>query len=185
MQDHNKDLVNQESKDQLKELVKQSSRGNKDAFHKLYLVLHKPVFSFIAYRAKTREDAKDITQDLFLDVWVGLPKFRYISEKKFYAFVFLIAKRKLARHYDRKETAELNETMSPDLAEYKTPDDILFNGAVKKLSSMYREVIELRYFSQLSFADIARFLKEKETTVKVRHHRAIKQLRNLLQDYEN
>jgi RNA polymerase sigma-70 factor (ECF subfamily) len=56
---------------------------------------------------------------------------------------------------------------------------------IHTMSEKYRTVIELRYWSGLTFGEIGKLIGEKETTVKVRHHRALKQLEIMLQKYDN
>jgi len=55
---------------------------------------------------------------------------------------------------------------------------------IEKLPEKYRTVIELRHWSGLTFGEIGKFIGEKETTVKVRHHRALKMLETHWKNYE-
>ncbi len=178
--------MNSQSNNNLEELIGLCAQGDTATYKELYEHLHKPLFGFIVARTGNREDAKDILQDVFVDLWNALSKFSYRSEKQFYGFVFTIAKRKLARYYDsRNDTIDITEQHITDNYGPCDYDLTFILKVVKKLKPKYREVLELRYWSDLTFKDIARFLKSKETTVKVRHHRALKQLDDLLKEYEN
>ena len=55
---------------------------------------------------------------------------------------------------------------------------------INKLPMKYRDVLKLRYWSDMKFGEIASVLKAKETTVKVWHHRAIKELQIVIKKYE-
>lgn len=175
--------MNHISDDNLEELVRLSTQGDSNAFRKLFDMLEKPLFGYLSARTDGREDAKDLLQDVFVDFWRALPRFSYASDKAFYGFVYRITKRKLARYYRRrKKTVELTEAHLAEDPESGREDVILLPQAVRKLKPKYREVVELRYWSDLPFADIAKLLGAKVTTVKVRHHRAMEQLRRFLHD---
>lgn len=157
--------------------------GDELAFRELYDHLHQELFAFLACRARTRDDAKELLQELMLDLWRALGRFRYKSDKQFYAFVYTIARRKLAKHHD-KNTPEI-EVLSHHATTTMYFDDLsgmqrLFTALPEKL----RVVIELRYIVDLPFAEIAARLGEKESTVKVRHHRALKKISHVVQSYE-
>jgi len=177
--------VNSQSELSLEELIVTSKAGDMNAFHELYERLSQPVFGFVAARTNSRDDAKDILQDIFIDVWRALPKFSYSSDKELYSFVYTIAKRKLARYYkSQSKTIQYTEQYAQENYENINAESMSFLPIVQKLKPKYREVLELRYWSQLPFADIGKFLKTTETTVKVRHHRALLQLKTLIAKYE-
>jgi len=170
----------------LKQLVEASKMGNEDAFYKLYSILNQPIFGFVASRTNSRDDARDVLQSVFVDVWRALPKFSYSSEKQFYSFVYKIARRKLARYYETQgKTIELTEEHMKENYELMSDESTQFLPVMQKLKPKYREVLELRYWANLPFAEIAKFLKTGEGTVKVRHHRALKKLEILMATYEN
>jgi RNA polymerase sigma-70 factor, ECF subfamily len=172
----------------LKDLVISSTTGDERAFHLLYERLNDPLFKYIVSRTKDRDDAIDILQDVFIDIWRALQTFTYISEGQFYGFVFVVTKRKLGRHYKAKR---INDEFDENSLEHsyvpnveKEDDTRVLLEAIENLGEKYRTVVELRYWSGLTFGEIGKLLEEKETTVKVRHHRALKLLENLLEKYE-
>ena len=145
--------------------------GDELAFRKIYDHLHQELFAFLATRARTR------------DLWQALARFRYSSDKQFYAFVYKIARRKLARHYQRHQS--LQEIEPHHASTTFTFNDL--SGVQKLLTTLpekLRLVVELRYVVDLPFSEIAIRLGEKETTVKVRHHRALKKLAHVIQTYD-
>ena len=169
----------------IKNLVLASGQGDQDAFHTLYNNLNKRLFAFLLARTVSREDALDLMQDVFVDLWKALPKFSYKSDKQFYAFVFRIARRKIAKYYNfRKQEVEFDEKYIKSSFEIDDVDFHLLDLIRRKLKKGYQDVIYLRYWSGMSFSEIASFLGLKETTAKVRHHRALKKLQILLDKYE-
>lgn len=175
-------------KKKIENLVILSSQGDKTAFHGLYDSLNDTLFKYIVSRTKDRDEATDLLQDVFIDLWRGLQKFSYSSENQFYGFVFTITKRKLSKHYKAgRTTIELDENtpgQNYEMDVEKIDDVRIMTEAINKLREKNRIVIELRYWSELTFSEIGTILNCKETTVKVRHHRALKTLEELMKKYE-
>ncbi len=172
---------------ELRNMVERSKAGNQEAFHALYDVLADRLFGYIRSRVRSGDDATDILQDVIVDLWQALGRLEYRSEGHFYAFVFVITKRRLARHYDNRTNTTSLDDLTPSEhpsveAELVDPDGM--RAHVAKLPEKYRDVMVLRYWSGLGFAEIAHMLKTNENTVKVRHHRALEQLRALMELYE-
>ena len=85
----------------------------------------------------------------------------------------------------RKYTEEINDDMFGDetlSASWDTSveDMIAVRGALKKLDSEYREIIELYYFNELSTAEIAQMLQKPVNTVKSQLLRGREKLKVLL-----
>jgi len=131
--------VNSQSELSLEELIVTSKAGDMDAFHELYERLSQPVFGFVAARTNSRDDAKDILQDIFIDVWRALPKFSYSSDKELYSFVYTIAKRKLARYYkSQSKTIQYTEQHAKENYENINAESMSFLPIVQKLKPKYR-----------------------------------------------
>ncbi len=169
----------------LQDVLAQAGQGNDKAFRALYDHLADRIFSFVRPRTRGREESLDIVQDIFVDLWSALPKFRYISDAHFYSFVFVIAKRKLARHYGERTTESLDDLevhAHPRVdADITDPDGM--RTLVARLPEQYRDVVTLRYWSGLSFAEIGEMLGVSENNAKVRHHRALKLLERLMNEH--
>lgn len=175
-------------KKNIKNLVILSAQGDEKAFRELYECLNDTLFKYIVSRTRNRDDAIDLLQDVFIDLWRSLQKFSYMSEGQFYGFVFKITKRKLSKHYKtNKPTVELDENTPEQSYEMdiELNDNIrIMTEMVGKLKEKNRIVMELRYWSGLTFGEIGVVLNCKETTVKVRHHRALQTLKEIMKEYE-
>jgi RNA polymerase sigma-70 factor, ECF subfamily len=177
--------VNSHNIENLKTLVLLSSDGDASSFQQLYEQLSDRLFKFVLSRCSSREDALDITQDIFIDIWKALPKFKYSTDAEFYSFIFTIARRKLSKYYRfKKQVVEFDEKYIKENYEFQPEDAWLFEKVIPQLKEKYRQVLQLRYWSDFSFAQIADSLDQKESTVKVQHHRAIKQLSEIMKNYE-
>jgi RNA polymerase sigma-70 factor (ECF subfamily) len=141
------------------------------------------VFPFVRSRTGTKEEALDVTQDVFIDFFEALPRFTFQSAAQLYAYVFVIAKRKLAKHYSAssrtKGQEEFDEEfMSPS---EKPQDDAVvrhsLTQALKTLDERTHEIVILHHWSRYTFGEIAHMLDMTESAVRVAHHRALRQLR--------
>ncbi|MDO8565484.1 MAG: RNA polymerase sigma factor [bacterium] len=166
-------------------MLRESAAGNDEAFRALFDEVYDDLFRFIRARVSTREDALDTLQEVFVDLWQALrsQSFIYGSELEFRSFLYTIARRKVARLYRfRKPTVSLEDMENLALSEPDSePGEIaVLMEAVGKLNNEDGEVIRLRYFSGLPFSQIADLLNRGESAIKVRHHRAIEKLKNML-----
>jgi RNA polymerase sigma-70 factor (ECF subfamily) len=173
----------------LAESVGRAQRGDQEAFRVLFDALHDRLFGYASAHVRSRESASDLVQETLVDLWKELPRFRYQSDGKFYSFVFLILKRKLAKHYGKEARAhesldERQEILGDTddaiavLPEYE--DHRRLMKAFEMLSETSKEILSLRNWSDLSFKEIAETLNIGESAAKVRHHRAINELREIL-----
>lgn len=173
----------------LKDFVARAQRGDQDAFRALFDAFYDRLFSYAVAHTGSRDGAMDLVQETFVDLWKELPKFRYRSDGEFRGFVFLILKRKISKHRgvmkrahesldERYEALGDADEALGVLPEYEDHRGLM--RAVGMLSETSREILSLRHWSDLSFKEIARILDIGESAAKVRHHRAIGELRDVL-----
>ncbi len=172
----------------LGELVAGAKNGDRLAFRGIFATSNDRVFRFLLGQLGDREDALDALQEVFIDLWKGLPRFTYRSDEEFWGFVFLIARRKvfaLRARADKRNVPVANDVLEAlhgtESTETTHKDDhhplIL---AMKNLSALSREILSLRYWSELSFREIGIAMSMSENNAKVRHHRALKELQTYL-----
>lgn len=170
--------VNSQDTNTLAILVADAREGKQDAFREIFEHLHARVFGYVLSHTPERDDALDITQESFVDLWKSLRGFRYRSDEEFYGFVFLVVKRKIARFYKtRRMTVPLDEeSMSGEnVEEYE--DHRFLMKQVQTLATKYQEILRLRYWGGMKLAEAAAILGITEGTAKVWHHRALQELK--------
>jgi RNA polymerase sigma-70 factor (ECF subfamily) len=156
---------------------------NQAYFQTLFEKSKDDVFRLIRARVGTREDSVDILQDVYVDLWIALKKgsFVYRSDPELLGFLYLIARRKVARFYRfRKVTISLDDIDLGEENKTEAGETALLLQGIKKLNNLDQEVVRLRYFSGLSFKEIADLLDKGESAIKTRHHRAIMKLKEIL-----
>lgn len=176
----------------LSEIAK-AKEGDQSAFNYLLDTFWKDVYGFQLKRTENENDAEDITIQTFSKAFHKIDLFdeRY----KFSTWLITISKN---IHYDflrkRKTSIATQTTSEDDDRVYHIPDDSptaedrLINKQnlakllkdIKKLKPHYQEVIQLRYFQEMSYNEIAQEINEPMNNVKVKLLRARKLLAEII-----
>lgn len=164
----------------LQALLTAQKTGQPEQFRAIYDLLVDKLYAYVQYRVNTREAATDIVQDVFIDLHSALQNFTYTTDAQFYSFVFLITKRKLAKHYSESKVRQVSETTLEEDTLAASPPQFEEEDAVKRalqtLEPETREIVVLHHWSRYTFPEIASLLDMTESAVRVRHHRALKTL---------
>ena len=137
------------------------------------------VFGFILRMLDTREEAMELTQDVFLKAWQALPAWR--PEARFSTWLLQIARNATIDHLRRRTVpfAPLDDGIDlPDpapgpearYASLQQHERLL--AALQRIAAEHREILLLREVEALSYGDIATILGIPEGTVKSRLTRA-------------
>lgn len=168
----------------LEKIISRVKQGD-DGFRELYDGTLDRVYTYVLARTRNKFDASEICQDIYVSLWKSLQRFEYISPAHFWGFLWTVVRRELIRaRAKRKDMVSLEDIYDmPDEPEhhedYRYLIEILGN-----LKERHRLVLELRYFSNLTFIEVAEMLGISESNAKVLHHRAIETLKSKLRDYE-
>ena len=158
------------------------SRGQTDAFNVLFARYKQPLFGFFRRRIDNTPQAEELTQETFLAVLRGTA--RYEATALFRTWIYAIGFRILRAHRRKAAFRSVFTGAVPSHRELAGHDhldkDVLLRHAVAKLDRIDREVLLLREFEQLSYAEIATLLRVPVNTVRSRLFRARVELRNLL-----
>jgi len=176
------------------EVIKQVLGGDNQAFATLVNRYQGYVFTLVLRMVKSREDAEEVAQDVFVKAYRSLKDFR--GESKFSTWLYTIAntssitflrKKKLEVHsLDNESTFELADSVDSgfraNLVEQKSKQQMV-NKAIAMLSPEDAEVITLFYKNEQSLQEIAKILGQEANTVKVRLHRARTRLKEKMETY--
>lgn len=177
----------------LAEAVEKAKAGNQMAFSLLLDSFWNEVYGFLLIRTQNENDAEDITIETFSRAFDKIHT--YDPAYEFNTWLITIAKnlhvdmlRKRKRvPYERGDTGR-QEAMGKVLDDAPTAEDRLITEQnlnnlllhIKKLKPPYQKVINLRYFNELSYAEIAEELGEPINNIKVKLLRAKKLLASLI-----
>jgi RNA polymerase sigma-70 factor (ECF subfamily) len=158
------------------------SRGSTDAFGELFSRYKQPLFGFFRRRLVDSALAEELTQETFLAVIRGASN--YEPSATFRTYLYSIGFRILRAHRRKSAFRAMfwsQEDGGREAAVRSTIDtEIWLRDAVSKLERMDREILLLREFEQLSYAEIAELMKLPLNTVRSRLFRARTALRELL-----
>jgi RNA polymerase sigma-70 factor (ECF subfamily) len=137
------------------------------------------VFAFVARRLPTREEAEDVTSEVFHQALASLASFRW-QGTPFVAWLLGIATRLIAKRWERTgrrpdiATGEIDlEDDAPDIEQHA-----MFRQLVERLPEDQRRVILRRFMDERSIREIAEELGRSEGAIKQLQFRALQDLRN-------
>jgi len=179
------------------ELVVLYSEGDNLAFDQL-LARHKnSLFNYIFFIVKNTELAEDIFQETFVKAIITIKQGRYTESGKFKAWITRIAHNLIIDHFrqEKNENTVSNDSTIVDLFNNMglcddTIEDILVKDQilddVRKLIMLLpqnqREVLEMRYYQDLSFKEISELTGVSINTALGRMRYAILNMRKLIED---
>lgn len=179
------------------QLVAAYADGNNEAFDTLLTRHQNRVFSYILNIVKNRELADDIFQETFVKAITTIKQGRYTENGKFSAWITRIAHNHIIDHY-RQEKA--NGTISADDADStllnrkelseETIEDFMIDSQIaadvvelmNRLPKLQREVIDMRFFKDMSFKEIAQATNVSINTALGRMRYAILNMRRIAKE---
>ncbi len=163
------------------QLMAAFSQGSTEAFSELFTRYKQPLFGFFRRRVADPSHAEELTQETFLAVLRAAS--RYEPRALFRTYLYAIGF-KILRAYRRRAAFRatfLGAAGSREPGVRNTTDaEVSLRHAVGKLERTEREILLLREFEQLSYAEIAELLRLPVNTVRSRLFRARMALRDLL-----
>lgn len=149
----------------------------------------KAVYFMILKMIRDADDAEDLTMEAFAKAFKNLDRFK--KDYTFSTWLFRIATNNTIDFIRKKKlkTMSLNNTLSDDSGNAVTidiedddnnPQDVYIRTQriemvrifVDKLPAKYRKLVQLRYFDELSYEEIAQELEKPLGTVKAQLHRS-------------
>jgi RNA polymerase sigma factor (sigma-70 family) len=178
-------------------LVEKALLGNQKAYADLLSRYRDTIYFMLLKMVKNKNDAEDLTIEAFGKAFKNLEQ--YTSEYAFSTWLFRIASNNCIDFLRKKRTVTVSIDENFDTDDYdftfniedkelnpednfiKSQDSNRLAEIVKSLKPRYRELIELRYFKELSYEEIATQMSLPLGTVKAQLFRARELLFNVLQ----
>ncbi len=179
----------EQTKDEIRQEVALVQRAQQDpqVFGLLYEKYYKPIFVFIYKRVDDEQLTADLTSQVFLKAMLHLSQWKF-KGVPFSAWLFRIAVNQVNEYFrdgKRQRTirlrAEYIEHLSEEVEVLPKNLQNLLPELLGRLSEQEVTLIELRYFEQRSFKEVAFILNISETNAKVRVHRILKKLKKYAQ----
>jgi RNA polymerase sigma-70 factor (ECF subfamily) len=170
-------------------LLELIATGDHQAFREIYDRYYKRIYFYSYRQLGEGEGAKEVANEVMLEIWRGAKRFR--GESKPSTWMFGIAVNKVRKTIKRRfpphedlETAEkrADDKLAQDDATYGFELREKMRMAINRLSREHKEVIDLTYYQGLSIKEIAGVMGCPPNTVKTRMFYARKRLEGILQE---
>lgn len=166
----------------MERLNQRLAEGDPAAFAELYDQLADRAYHYLLAETGSAEDAADLLQESFARLYGSRKRLRGVEHMNGYVFQVIRneAKRWKGRRRAKPVTAELLFEPAVDATPSEQEFGELVAKAMNALPANYREVVELKTFARLSFAEISRVLGVPLGTAATWYRRALGQMRETL-----
>lgn len=175
-------------------LVEEAKKGNEKAFAGLMNRYRDSIYYMLLKMVNNPSDAEDLTIEAFGKAFRNIDT--YTPRFAFSTWLFMIATNNCIDFIRKKQAAPMPIDQGQENLYYLTvnipsdmpdPEEVLINDQkiailrkiVNQLKSPYKEIIELRYYKEYSYEEIAKELKIPIGTVKAQLNRAKTLLYNI------
>lgn len=181
-------------------LVSRAQSGDTLAFDQLVVRYSPRLYGMIYHMTSNKEDANDLTQDVFAKAYRSLNRFR--GRSSFYTWIYAIGtnmtlnflkkrNRRAVWSLDNLDSGIQNDEAMVDLAHAANPrhqSDLnelqkKLNEAMQSLSNAHRAVVTMFDIQGIPHAEISKILKVSEGTVRSRLFYAHRQLQGHLEEF--
>ena len=170
-------------------LISQALAGKKSAWVALVKRYEKGIYNYALRMVSNPADAMDLMQDIFIALFRNLHTFR--AESPFKGWLFKIAHYRCIEYYRRKKPMQSLDDSPEQIDEQSDdcPEQALFAQQqssvliknMQKLPIKQKLVVELKFFQQCTFDDIAQQLGISTNTAKSQLYSALDKLKLYLE----
>ncbi|MCK5322948.1 MAG: sigma-70 family RNA polymerase sigma factor [Desulfobulbaceae bacterium] len=191
-QDNNKKKLGQETT----ELVKALRKGDSQPFNRLVMLYQGNIYNMALNYLKVPEEAKDITQDIFITAYRSLSTLR--DDSKFSAWLYQIAanhcrnrlKKLRKRGFftsrsidDPEQPIHLSNNDSPEKRIEQEDRSRIVRTAIAAMPEAEKEVLIMRDLQEMTYEEISEVLGVPLGTVKSKLNRARNALKNKIKHF--
>ena len=170
-------------------LLQKIKAGDKYAYMELVTPFRERLFRKAKSMVKDDDDADDIVQDAMIAGYKSIVNFR--AEAGVYTWLYRIVinkskdlltkrKRMVEKSVDDNEQQFVDDRLGFEKKLELSDESSYLIKKINQLENIYKEVIELRYFEEMSYSDIAELLECNVGTVKSRLFKAKEILKHMI-----
>ena len=166
-----------------RDLIIEARKGKVEAYNLLISRWEKRVFNYILRLVRNREDALDLTQDVFLKAYQNLGKLD--DPARFASWLYRIAHNESFSQLRRVKADTCELTVEPVTGEaasrlFPIETSLAVERALSRLSPEQREAIVLKIYEGFKFEEMAEILETPVSTIKSRVYSAMELLKDAL-----
>lgn len=172
-------------------LVQRSLEGDEKAFEHLFTRYREAIRQLLQQRAGSLDDADDLLQETFVKVYLHLESYNH--QYTFGQWVYTIARNTFIDYVRRRqEELPIDERFKAPASSTPTPEESVIRRQqrdqiehiLSALRPQYRRLIEMRFFEEYTYEEIAEKLQMPMGTIKTQIHRAREQMCALIRQGE-
>jgi RNA polymerase sigma-70 factor (ECF subfamily) len=162
----------------------EEAKTNIQSFTRLYDEYFDQIYLFVLKRVGVVEYAQDVTSFVFLKAIEQIQSFDTTKGYRLRPWLYRIAYNRIVDEFRKKSKIDNSKDIDTQASDSQTDKDVndyyiqkevrLILGRINK---RYREILYLKYFSELELEEIADVLQEKKSNVSVLLHRALESFR--------
>ena len=192
--------MDEDKKNEDTELVALAQKGSTNSFNKLVDKYHSRIYSLTYQMTSNREDAEDLTQEIFIKAFEALPRFK--GRSSFYTWLYRIGINKTINYRKKRnrnrplsiDALDQDITYDEVYAELDSKDSPLrhiglnelqvkLNESMQKLSLKHRTVVVMHDIEGIPHDEIAKIVGVSVGTIRSRLFYARRQLQADLGEY--
>ena len=174
-----------------REIIELSKEGNPRAQYKLYKLYSQAMYNICVRMLNSKEEAEDLLQESFTDVFMKLNSFRY--ESSFGAWLKRIVINKCINAINKKNVDLVfpDQPVEPDSRDEEVDysgielDVQRIHRAVEKLPDGYRVIFSLYALEGYDHGEISQIMNISESTSKSQYLRAKQKIKELLKNNDD
>ncbi|MFA6136281.1 MAG: sigma-70 family RNA polymerase sigma factor [Candidatus Paceibacterota bacterium] len=179
-------------KENEKDLAERAIMGEAPAFGLLYDRYQPGIFRFIYLKVGHREEAEDLTHQVFLSAWQNINSFKD-QGLPISSWLYRIARNKVIDHYrTKKNLIDIEKVTEEVVVEEKAGEETIKKMEIEvvyqslsKLTPDQQEIIILRFVEELSYEEISKIIGKNQGAIRVLQFRAIRKLKKMIGKKEN
>ncbi len=177
--------MSERTSEEMAKVVEQAVAGDRDAFGVIYEEYFTPVYRFIFYRVKNREEADDLTQEVFTKALGAFSRYEAKRENPL-PYLYTIARNAVIDKQKQRKNVEIDDEMFMNLPDDSARTDKTamlgeeieaLRSALSMLPEEQRQAIELRFMSEMTGTEVARTMGKSEEAVRQLQSRGLRALR--------
>ena len=161
-----------EDRHELQQLLIHIAGGEREALAELYQRTRSAVYGLALSYLKNAQDAQDLTQDVYVQVWDRAEQYRLIGSPM--GWLLAVCRNLCLMRLRREERHAA-------LSEEEWDERALLQGALASLADEERRIVLLHAVTGLKHREIAALLELPLPTVLSKYHRALKKMRSFLE----
>lgn len=165
-------------------LIERCKSGDRQAFEALLAEYEKPVYNAAYRMLSNRDDARDVTQTVFLKVFENFGQ--YDPSRRFFSWIYRITLNESINWLGKSnrleplnyEAADDGKGPEQELESARVAENV--QAALMRIKTDYRTVVILKHFLGCSYVEISEILEIPEKKVKSRLYTARQELKRVL-----